>query len=43
MNDFRFSGYRIATTEGQALPDKTYKHVALRIDNADFDMYLKRI
>jgi catechol 2,3-dioxygenase-like lactoylglutathione lyase family enzyme len=33
----------IATMEGEALPDKTYNHVAFKIDNADFDMYLKRI
>jgi catechol 2,3-dioxygenase-like lactoylglutathione lyase family enzyme len=33
----------IATMEGEALPDKTYNHVAFKIDNADFNMYLKRI
>ena len=29
--------------QGEAPPDKTYKHVAFKIDNAEFDMYLKRI
>ena len=29
--------------QGEALPDMTYNHVAFKIDNADFVMYLKRI
>ena len=40
---FLIGGLWIATMEGEALPDKTYNHVAFKIDNADFDMYLKRI
>lgn len=28
---------------GEALPSKTYNHVAFKIDNADYDKYLNRI
>lgn len=40
---FLIGGLWVATMEGEALPDKTYNHVAFKIDNTDFDMYLKRI
>jgi len=40
---FLIGGLWVATMEGEALPDKTYNHVAFKIDNVDFDMYLKRI
>ncbi len=33
----------IGTMAGEALPSKTYNHVAFKIDNADYDKYLNRI
>jgi catechol 2,3-dioxygenase-like lactoylglutathione lyase family enzyme len=33
----------IGTMVGEALPTKTYNHIAFKIDNADFDKYLNRI
>ncbi len=33
----------IGTMVGEALPSKTYNHVAFKIDNADYDKYLNRI
>ena len=50
-NTFSISGERffligdlwIGTMVGEALPSKTYNHVAFKIDNADYDKYLNRI
>lgn len=33
----------IAVMEGDALPDKTYNHIAFKIHDDDYDMYLQRI
>lgn len=33
----------IGTMVGEALPSKTYNHVAFKIDNSDYDKYLNRI
>lgn len=33
----------IATMEGEALPGRTYNHVAFKIDNGDYDACLERI
>lgn len=33
----------IATMEGEALPARTYNHVAFKIDEADYDACLERI
>jgi fosfomycin resistance protein FosX len=33
----------IAIMEGEALPSRTYNHVAFKIDEADFDLYVRRI
>ncbi len=33
----------IATMEGEPLPTRTYNHVAFKIDDAEYDAYLRRI
>ncbi len=33
----------IGTMVGEALPSKTYNHIAFKIDTADYDKYLNRI
>ena len=33
----------VATMEGEALPSRTYNHVAFKIDDADFETYRARI
>lgn len=33
----------VATMEGEALPGRTYNHVAFKIDNGDYDACLERI
>lgn len=33
----------VAIMEGDALPDRTYNHVAFKIDDADFDRYAERV
>jgi len=33
----------IAIMEGEALPERSYNHIAFKIDEADFDDYLERI
>ncbi len=40
---FDIGGLWIATMEGDALPAKTYNHVAFQIADCDYDMYLERI
>jgi fosfomycin resistance protein FosX len=33
----------IAVMEGEPLPNRTYNHIAFKIDDADYDSYLARI
>ncbi|MBS9719115.1 FosX/FosE/FosI family fosfomycin resistance hydrolase [Tianweitania sp. BSSL-BM11] len=33
----------IAIMEGDPLPTRTYNHVAFKIDDADFDLYVQRV
>lgn len=33
----------IAIMEGEALPTRTYNHIAFKIAEADFDLYIRRI
>lgn len=40
---FDVAGLWIAVMEGAPLPDRSYNHVAFKIDAADYDMYLHRI
>lgn len=40
---FSIGGLWIAIMEGEALPGKTYNHVAFQIDDSDFELYRRRI
>ncbi len=40
---FLISGIWVAVMEGDALPEKTYNHVALKIAEKDYDKYAQRI
>jgi len=40
---FMIGGLWIGTMEGEPLPTRTYNHVAFKIDNADYEMYLERV
>jgi catechol 2,3-dioxygenase-like lactoylglutathione lyase family enzyme len=40
---FLIYGLWIAIMEGDSLADKTYNHVAFKIQEADFDLYVDRI
>ncbi len=40
---FLVNGMWFAAMEGKSLPEKTYNHVALKIRDADFDIYLARV
>ena len=40
---FMISGYWIATMEGEPLASKSYNHVAFKISNDEYDIYLNRI
>ena len=40
---FIVGGHWIATMEGEALPHRTYNHVAFTISDHDYEKYLKRI
>ncbi len=40
---FDLSGLWIAIMEGEALPERTYNHVAFKISEDSFDAYLQRI
>ncbi|OBQ59194.1 FosX/FosE/FosI family fosfomycin resistance hydrolase [Mesorhizobium erdmanii] len=33
----------IAIMEGEALPERSYNHIAFKIDDADFDRYAERV
>lgn len=33
----------IAIMEGEALPERSYNHIAFKIDDADFDRYTERV
>ena len=33
----------IAIMEGEALPERSYNHIAFKIDEADFDRYVERV
>lgn len=40
---FSINGLWIVIMEGDSLPSKTYNHVAFKIDEKDFDLYLNRL
>ena len=40
---FLIHGLWIAIMEGDSLADKTYNHIAFKIQEADFDLYVDRI
>src|SRR6266404_1288396 len=40
---FLIGGVWIATMEGNALPEKTYNHVAFKIAEAEFERYAERV
>jgi len=40
---FDVGGLWIATMEGDPLPTQTYNHIAFKIADSDYDMYLARI
>ncbi len=40
---FDIGGVWVAIMEGEALPTRTYNHVAFKIADADFDAYLSRV
>jgi catechol 2,3-dioxygenase-like lactoylglutathione lyase family enzyme len=40
---FVVAGLWIATMEGDSLPERTYNHIAFKIDEADYDGCLARI
>jgi len=40
---FLIGGQWIAIMEGESLPEATYNHVAFRIMDDDFDMYVERV
>ncbi|MEM7776320.1 MAG: VOC family protein, partial [Pseudomonadota bacterium] len=40
---FDLAGIWIATMEGEPLPARTYNHVAFKISEDDFDLYVERI
>lgn len=40
---FDVAGLWIATMEGEALPSRTYNHVAFKIDDADYDSRLQAV
>lgn len=40
---FTIDGIWIAIMLGESLPEKTYNHVAFKISETDFDIYLERI
>jgi len=40
---FMIGGVWVATMEGKPLADKTYNHVAFKISDNDYEMYLERI
>ncbi|UUP17987.1 FosX/FosE/FosI family fosfomycin resistance hydrolase [Nitratireductor thuwali] len=40
---FVAGGLWIAIMEGEALPERSYNHIAFKIDDSDFDLYLERI
>lgn len=40
---FDIGGIWVATMEGEALPDRTYNHVAFKMDAQDYDERLRRI
>jgi catechol 2,3-dioxygenase-like lactoylglutathione lyase family enzyme len=40
---FLVSNLWIAVMEGEALPHKTYNHIAFKISDGDYGMYLQRI
>lgn len=40
---FTINGIWVAIMQGDPLPEKTYNHVAFRISEEDYDIYLERI
>lgn len=40
---FDIGGLWIATMEGDALPSQSYNHMAFKISDSDYDLYLARI
>lgn len=40
---FDVAGLWIATMEGEALPSRSYNHVAFKIDDADYEVYLENV
>jgi len=40
---FSIDGIWIAIMQGESLPEKTYDHVAFKISETDYDIYLERI
>ncbi len=40
---YQLAGIWIAVMQGDPLPEKSYNHVAFKIDEADFDAYVEKI
>ncbi len=40
---FLIGGVWVAVMEGEGLPERTYNHVAFKVDDAEFDDYVARI